>query len=299
MGYVPVWCPPCQSTEVIKAGKHANGAQRYRCQNGQWERRIFLLQYQDRGRAPEIRRQVVDLTLNGSGIRNTARVLRISPTTVIAVLKKARALRHAHPALVPPLCSRASTVRVRPKRAAAMEEMWSSVGAKATARWLWHAIDHHTGRVLAYVLGTRQDAVFLKLYALLAPFGITPYYTDKAGVYRRHLPPAQHTGGKLSMQKIEGKHLTLRTRLKRLARKTLCFSRSCVMPDLVIGVYYELYGIRLCGMKRNKYQIGTLPSFCMGRVRVRAPSWPCLFLSQRPAPLCSHRGFARFRKCSV
>jgi insertion element IS1 protein InsB len=88
MVYVPVQCPHCQSTEVIKAGKQANGAQRYRCQNGQCVRRIFLLQYQDRGRAPEIRRQVVDMALNGSGIRDTARVLRISPTTVIAVLKK-------------------------------------------------------------------------------------------------------------------------------------------------------------------------------------------------------------------
>jgi len=39
------------------------------------------------------------------------------------------------------------------------------------------------------------------------------------------------------MQKIERKHLTLRTRLKRLARKTLCFSRSCLMHDLVIGLY--------------------------------------------------------------
>jgi len=37
---------------------------------------------------PEIRRQVVGMALNGSGIRDTARVLRISPTTVIAVLKK-------------------------------------------------------------------------------------------------------------------------------------------------------------------------------------------------------------------
>jgi transposase-like protein len=90
MVYVPVQCPYCQSTEVIKAGKQANGSQRYRCQNGQCERRIFLLQYQDRGRAPDIRRQVVDLALNGSGIRDTARVLRISPTTVIAVLKKSR-----------------------------------------------------------------------------------------------------------------------------------------------------------------------------------------------------------------
>ena len=87
---VPVQCPHCYSTEVIKAGKQANGSQRYQCQNGRCARRIFLLQYQDRGRVPEIRRQVVDLALNDSGIRDTARVLRISPTTVIAVLKKSR-----------------------------------------------------------------------------------------------------------------------------------------------------------------------------------------------------------------
>ena len=115
--------------------------------------------------------------------------------------------------------------------------MWSFVGAKAATRWLWHALDHRTGSVLAYVVGSRKDAVFLKLRALLAPFGITRYYTDKADVYRRHLPPAQHTVGKLSMQKIERKHLTLRTRLKRLARKTLCFSRSRFMHDLLIGLY--------------------------------------------------------------
>ena len=115
--------------------------------------------------------------------------------------------------------------------------MWSFVGAKASARWLWHALNHSTGRVLAYVVGTRKDTQFLKLRALLAPLGITRYYTDKAGVYQRHLPPAQHTVGKLSMQKIERKHLTLRTRLKRLARKTLGFSRWCGMHDLLIGLY--------------------------------------------------------------
>jgi len=115
--------------------------------------------------------------------------------------------------------------------------MWSFVGAKATERWLCHALDHHTGTVLAYVMGTRKDAQFLKLNALLAPLGITRYYTDKAGVYRRHLPLAQHTGGKLTMPKIERKHLTVRTRRKRFARKTLCFSRSCMMHDLIIGLY--------------------------------------------------------------
>ena len=85
---VPVQCPYCHSSEVIKAGKQANGTQRYQCQNSQCARRSFLLYYHDRGRVPEVRRQVVDMAMNGSGIRDTARVLRISPTTVIAVLKK-------------------------------------------------------------------------------------------------------------------------------------------------------------------------------------------------------------------
>ena len=99
---IPVQCPYCHSTEVIKAGKQATGAQRYQCQNGQCARRIFLLQYQDRGRVPEVRRQVVAVALNGSGVRDTARVLRISPTTVIAVLKKSRRASPRHPRVTAP-----------------------------------------------------------------------------------------------------------------------------------------------------------------------------------------------------
>ena len=87
---IPVQCPYCHSTEVIKAGKQATGAQRYQCQNRQCARQIFLLQYQDRGRVPEVRRQVVDMVLNGSGIRDTARVLGVSSMTVMSTLKKKR-----------------------------------------------------------------------------------------------------------------------------------------------------------------------------------------------------------------
>ena len=59
----------------------------------------------------------------------------------------------------------------------------------------------------------------------------------RANLHLLQSRPARHTVGKVSMQKIERKHLTLRTRLKRLARKTLCFSRSRVMHDLLIGLY--------------------------------------------------------------
>jgi insertion element IS1 protein InsB len=111
MVYVPVQCPHCQSTAVIKAGKQANGSQRYQCQNEQCARRIFLLQYQDRGRAPEVRSQVVDMALNGSGVRDTARVLRISPTTVIAILKKSRRASPRQPRAGAPSCTRRRRAR--------------------------------------------------------------------------------------------------------------------------------------------------------------------------------------------
>jgi insertion element IS1 protein InsB len=69
-------------------------------------------------------------------------------------------------------------VVIRRADEAKMDEMWSYVQRKEEPRWLWHAIDHRSGKVLAYVFGRRQDEVFLKLKALLEPFGITRDYTD-------------------------------------------------------------------------------------------------------------------------
>jgi insertion element IS1 protein InsB len=75
---------------------------------------------------------------------------------------------------------------------AEVDEMWSFVGQKKQQRWLWHAIDHRTGAVLAYVFGRRKDEVFVKLKALLEPFGITRYHTDHWGAYARQLDPTEH-----------------------------------------------------------------------------------------------------------
>src|SRR6266581_4709595 len=106
-----------------------------------------------------------------------------------------------------------------------LDEMWSFVQAKAHPRWLWHAIDHHTGKVFAYVFGRRKDKVFVQLKTLLEPFGLTRYCTDHWGAYTRHLDPDVHSPGKRNTQQIERKHLTFRTRMKRLVRKTICLSK--------------------------------------------------------------------------
>lgn len=107
--------------------------------------------------------------------------------------------------------------------------------------WLWHGIDRSTGKVLAYVFGRRKSEVFLKLKELLEPFGIKRYCTDGWGARKRNLPEVKHEVSKRKTQRIERKHLNLRTRIKRLARKTICFSKIEEMHDLVIGLFINRY----------------------------------------------------------
>ena len=90
MVLIPVRCPHCQSDQVIKGGKTTAGKQRYKCQNADCSHYSFQLDLTYNGRSPAIKEHIVDMALNGSGIRDTARVLKISPTTVISELKKKR-----------------------------------------------------------------------------------------------------------------------------------------------------------------------------------------------------------------
>jgi insertion element IS1 protein InsB len=124
---------------------------------------------------------------------------------------------------------------------AELDEMWSCVGGKRRPRWLWEALDHQTGRILAYVFGRREDQALLELKALLAPLGSRRFYTDGWGVYQRHWAPHQHVVSTRATQQLERKHLTLRTRIKRLVRKTICFSRSLEMHELVIGLFINRF----------------------------------------------------------
>ena len=90
MGLLPVRCPHCHSDQVIKGGKTEAGKQRYKCQNVDGGRYAFPLELPDTGLSPEVKAPIVDMARRGSGIRETARVLQVSPTTVMHALKKKR-----------------------------------------------------------------------------------------------------------------------------------------------------------------------------------------------------------------
>src|SRR2546428_1639096 len=93
MTFVTVHCPHCDSEQIVKRGKTCRGTQRYLCQNTACLIGSFLLHYRNRGCLPEVKQQIIDMSLNASGVRDTARSLHISPTTVLSALKKKEAGR--------------------------------------------------------------------------------------------------------------------------------------------------------------------------------------------------------------
>jgi len=134
-----------------------------------------------------------------------------------------------------------------------LDEMWSFVQNKQDQRWHTElrsvslAIDHNTRKIIAFAFGRRKYEVFRKFKKLLKPFGIERYYTDGYACYDKCLPNGSHSVGKSNTQRIERKNLTLRTRIKRLARKTICFSKSIHMHDIVIALVINIleFGWRL------------------------------------------------------
>ena len=85
---IPVLCTVCGHDKISKRGKTENGKQCYFCQHPECSVRTFILDYDYNGYLPEVKKKIIDMAMNGSGIRDTARVLEISPTTAINELKK-------------------------------------------------------------------------------------------------------------------------------------------------------------------------------------------------------------------
>lgn len=122
-----------------------------------------------------------------------------------------------------------------------MDEMWSFYHDKKHQIWLWWAVEHKTNIPLAYTFGTREHKYLDKLLDLLKPFPIRTVYADNNFAYENKIKDKVLIRGKKNTQKIERNHLTLRTLLKRLARKTICFSKDKDIHQSVIGTFINIY----------------------------------------------------------
>jgi transposase-like protein len=89
-------CKFCQGS-TIKFGKSQAGKTRYRCKNCL---KTMLQDYTYKACEKEINFQIILLTKEGCGIRSTARILHISPKTVLRrIIKIARSIERPYPIL--------------------------------------------------------------------------------------------------------------------------------------------------------------------------------------------------------
>jgi len=118
-----------------------------------------------------------------------------------------------------------------------MDEQWSYVGSKSKQRWLWYAWLPDLKTVVAYAFGSRTDNTLKTLLDKIKGFSFRLFCTDDWGAYERLLPADKHLISKSFTQSIERQNLNFRTRLKRLQRRTICFSKSEEIHDKVIGEF--------------------------------------------------------------
>lgn len=125
------------------------------------------------------------------------------------------------------------------------DEFWSYVACKKQPRWTWYLTEKNTGVVVAWQNGRRQDQVLQKLLDKVAHLPIRVCYTEDWAAYRRLFPEEYlHIIGKENTWRIERKNLNFRTHIKRLNRKTICFSKNETIHDNVIGMYIEKHYYR-------------------------------------------------------
>jgi transposase-like protein len=85
MAKIDVVCPRCSEAHyVIRNGHSSSDAQLYRCNQ---RLKTFELNYRYNGAKSETHQAIVDMTMNGSGCRDTARIIRISINTALCHLK--------------------------------------------------------------------------------------------------------------------------------------------------------------------------------------------------------------------
>ncbi|GHT44761.1 hypothetical protein FACS189454_03020 [Planctomycetales bacterium] len=122
-----------------------------------------------------------------------------------------------------------------------MDEMWSYWHDKKHQIGLWWAVDHDTDEVVAFWFGTREHSNLDKLLELLSPLNIGNVYTDGNYAYYERIDSEVLAVSKENTQKVERKHLSLRTWCSRLIRKGIRFSKTEQMHKIVVGLIINVW----------------------------------------------------------
>jgi insertion element IS1 protein InsB len=214
-------CKNCDAN-CIKKGKQANGLQRYYCKACKKSQQA---NYKYAACSPKVIRLIPRLLCNSVGIRGIARVLEIGVNTVVRHITKT--VDKIEKPSIP-----------MERESFEMDELRTYVGYKGNEYWVAYALCSQTKEVIDFTVGKRNKRVLRTVVNTLLLSGVKKIKTDKLNIYQTLIPKELHESNAYNINHIERHNLNLRTHLKRISRRTICFNKSVKMLTACLRIYF-------------------------------------------------------------
>ena len=211
-------CKFCNG-KCVKDGHQKNGIQRYECKDCHRKQQAS---YAYNAYDPSLNKSITTFIKEGVGIRSIARILEISITTLTK-----RILSISSSIITPHIIADAVYE---------VDEIKTFVGRKKDHIWVAYALNCADKSVVCFSVGPRTNETLSKVTDKLANARLI--YTDKLRQYKFLISPEIHRTAHRGTNHIERHNLTIRTHIKRLTRRTICFSRKAIMLYAVLKIYF-------------------------------------------------------------
>ncbi len=213
-------CPHCREAKVVRNGVKRNGRQNFLCKEC---RKQFQAEYVYKACMGKNKEFVLKMLCRGSGVRDCEAVTGVSHSTVLSLIRAT-----AEGIVIKPRKYRYEKVQI--------DEQWSYVGNKEKKVWMLYAYAVEEDEIIAFTMGKRSAAAVRNLFVKLKHLDIEVFYTDDWEAFQTVLPKAKHLIGKQYTKAIEGVNTFFRTRVKRLVRRTVCFSKKLIYHYSMIKI---------------------------------------------------------------
>ena len=214
-------CKFCRET-CQKWGRQKNGAQRFYCKQC---KKYQQKEYSYAACKTGVVEMIPRLVCNSMGIRGIANVLNIAVNTAVRLIKKV-----AEGITKPPIPLNRKSFEI--------DEVRTFIGNKENQYWVAYVLCSETKQVIDYIVGKRSKRTLRMVVNTAMCSGVKSIRTDKLNIYQSLIPESMHVSSAYNINYIERNNLNLRTHLKRLSRRTICFSKSLVMLTACLKIYF-------------------------------------------------------------
>ncbi|WP_040278290.1 IS1 family transposase [Psychroserpens damuponensis] len=212
-------CNCCKSL-CIKNGFQSNGKQRYYCKSCNKHQQE---NYRYKAYLPKTNLLIYKLVINSSGMSDIARVLEISKNTV-----KSRLLKLSLVIRKPIIYESLQVYEI--------DEMFTRINGKR--KWVVYAINRKTRQIIDFAVGSRSNETILEVVNTVLLLNPKKIYTDRFSSYKSLIPKSIHRMVRFQTNLIERFNLNLRNHLKRLSRKTLCYTKNREILEATLKLYF-------------------------------------------------------------